>query len=68
MSRLLRIFFMSWFLSFLGIFFFLYLLAELKGPEAVRVAIFAAPFWALVLSPMFAVAFTLLYRVYKKGK
>jgi len=68
MSSLLRIFFMSWFLFFLGVFFFMYLVAGLEGPESVRVAVFAAPFWAVILSPMFAVAFTLVYRVYKKGK
>jgi len=68
MSSQLRIFLISWLLFFLGIFFFMYVLAGLEGPESVRVAVFAAPFWALILSPMLAVAFTLLYRVYKKGK
>ena len=68
MSGLLRIFFVSWFLFFLGVFSLMYLLAGLKGPESVRVAVFAAPFWAIILSSMFAAAFTLLYRVYKKGK
>ena len=67
-SSLLRIFFQSWLISFLGVLFLLLLLAMLQGPESMRVAIFAAPFWALILSPMLAVAFTLLYRGYKKGK
>ena len=68
-STLLRIFFISWFLLFLGIFFFMYLLAGLEGPESVRVAVYAAPFWAAILSLIFAIVCTLLYGVFhKKGK
>jgi len=65
-SGLLRIFFASWLLSFLGLLFLMFLAAELQGPESMRVAIYAAPFWAILLSPIPAILSTLLYRVYKE--
>ncbi len=67
-SSLLKILFMSWLLSFLGVLFLLFLLAWVQGGhESMRVAYFAAPFWAIILSAILAIVYTLLYRVYKKG-
>ena len=67
-SPLLRIFLVSWLLSFLSFLFSMFLLAWIEGPESVRVAVFAAPFWAAILSPVAAVICTLLYRVCRKGR
>jgi len=67
-SPLLRIFLVSWLLSFLGVSFSMFLLAWIEGPESVRVAVFAAPFWAAILSPVAAVICTLLYRVCREGR
>lgn len=68
-SNLLRIFFMSWLLSFLAVLFLLYLLAWVEGRyESLRVAVYAAPFWATITSPILAISFTLLYTLHKKRK
>lgn len=44
----------------------MFLLAWIEGPESVRVAVFAAPFWAVILSLATAVICTSLYRVCRK--
>jgi len=68
-SSLLRIFFEIWLLSFLGVLFLLFLLAWFQGGhESLRVAKYAAPFWAILLSPIIAIFFTLVYRVYRERK
>jgi len=69
-SSLLKIFFMSWLVSFLGVSFLLLLSGWIRGGmELLRVYYYAAPFWAACMyAPIIAVVFTLLYRVYEQRK
>jgi len=60
---------MSWLVSFLGVLFLLLLSGWIRGGmELLRVYYYAAPFSAIILSPIIAVVFTLLYRVYEQRK
>ena len=67
-KEFLIIFFKSWLVSLLGILLLMLLSAGLREPESMRIAIYAAPFWALLLSPVLAIALVLFYRVYRESK
>jgi len=67
-KEFLVIFFRSWLVSFLGILLLMLLSAGLQGPESMHMAIYAAPFWAILLSPVLAIVLVLFYRVYRESK
>lgn len=69
-ANLLRIFFDSWLVSFIGVLFSIFLLAGrgVGGYGGGKLLPIVAPFWALLLSPPIAAVYTFIYMVYKKIK